>query len=341
MVDSTVTLPPSSAECKIGILHLKRYWHRYQLIKAGRLAPDTYQEEWATDTTLLAALGLGLEQTIKHIYNSQESFEAFETWVSTLINPAVSKVKIQAFNQQISQYTTQTKDEYIEKVISDEDLNFWNENGYLIIRNAVPKEDCIKTVDLICDFIQIKKDDPTTWYHAHPERQGIMIQLFQHPLLDKNRRSDKIRKVFEMLWGRKDIWVNADRVGFNPPETEVWKFPGPGMHWDVSLSLPIPFGLQGILYLTDTAANQGAFTLVPGFQNKIESWLKNLPPDYHPRKINIQSLKPIPISANAGDFIIWHQALPHGSSPNTSLLPRYVQYINYAPANMEFNNIWI
>ncbi|WP_220472639.1 phytanoyl-CoA dioxygenase family protein [Spirosoma foliorum] len=46
------------------------------------------------------------------------------------------------------------------------------------------------------------------------------------------------------------------------------------------------------------------------------------------------------IAANAGDFIIWHQALPHGSSPNRSREPRFVQYINYAPSNIEVNPDW-
>lgn len=334
-------LPPSTDDCKLGILHLKRYWQRYQLIKAGQLAPDAYQDEWITDTTLLAALGLGLEQTVKHIYNSQESFESFENWVADVVNPEDVQEKIRAFNLQILQQTQQVNNDKVEKVLTEEELLFWDENGYLIIRNAVPAEDCEKTVDLICDFIQIKKDDPATWYHPHPAKQGIMVQLFQHPLLDKNRRSDKIRKVYEQLWGRKDIWVNADRVGFNPPETDYWKFPGPGMHWDVSLALPIPFGLQGILYLADTAANQGAFTLVPGFQNKIESWLKNLPEDTNPRNTDIHSLGTLPVAAQAGDFIIWHHALPHGSSPNTSSVPRFVQYINYSPADMEVRDKWI
>ncbi|HEX4877389.1 MAG TPA: phytanoyl-CoA dioxygenase family protein [Chitinophagaceae bacterium] len=334
-------LPPSTDDCKLGILHLKRYWQKYQLIKSGQLAPDAYQDEWITDTTLLAALGLGLEQTVKHIYNSQESFESFENWVADVVNPEDVQEKIRAFNLQILQQTQQVNNDKVEKVLTEEELLFWDENGYLIIRNAVPAEDCEKTVDLICDFIQIKKDDPATWYHPHPAKQGIMVQLFQHPLLDKNRRSDKIRKVYEQLWGRKDIWVNADRVGFNPPETDYWKFPGPGMHWDVSLALPIPFGLQGILYLADTAANQGAFTLVPGFQNKIESWLKNLPEHTNPRNTDIHSLGTLPVAAQAGDFIIWHHALPHGSSPNTSSVPRFVQYINYSPADMEVRDKWI
>ena len=53
--------------------------------------------------------------------------------------------------------------------------------------------------------------------------------------------------------------MNVDQAGFNPPERPGWKFPGPYLHWDVSLAQPVPFGVQGILYLADTAADQGAF----------------------------------------------------------------------------------
>jgi ectoine hydroxylase-related dioxygenase (phytanoyl-CoA dioxygenase family) len=34
------------------------------------------------------------------------------------------------------------------------------------------------------------------------------------------------------------------------------------------------------------------------------------------------------IAAKEGDLIIWHQALPHGNSPNRAGFPRLVQYLN-------------
>jgi ectoine hydroxylase-related dioxygenase (phytanoyl-CoA dioxygenase family) len=108
----------------------------------------------------------------------------------------------------------------------------------------------------------------------------------------------------------------------------------------VSLELPIPFGLQGLLYLSDTREDQGAFTLVPGFQNKIEAWINSLPPGTNPRTENLYALGPKSIAANAGDFILWHQALPHGSSPNTAALPRLVQYINYMPIDAGVKDKW-
>lgn len=341
MSDSISTLSPSSAMGRLGIMHLKRYWEKGQLRKTGKLAHDALFQEWNSDNALLAALGLGLEQTIIQVYNAPGDFAAFEDWVEATIKDGYDQEKVNSFNEFIVSQSITADKNNIESVLSEADLDFWNRNGYIIIRDAVPKEDCEASVQLICDFLEINKDDASTWYQPHPGRQGIMVQFFQHSLLEKNRQSSKIRKVYEQIWGRKDIWVNTDRVGFNPPETDFWKFPGPRMHWDVSLQLPIPFGLQGILYLADTAANQGAFTLVPGFHNQVESWLHSLPPGADPRRENIDELGPVPIAANAGDFIIWHHALPHGSSPNTSSIPRYVQYINYAPLDMEVRENWI
>jgi ectoine hydroxylase-related dioxygenase (phytanoyl-CoA dioxygenase family) len=330
---------------EVGILsikHLKRYWHKHCLIRSGQVQQKNLPEEWNTDIAMIAALSLGLEQITKYLYSENPSFETFENWVLDVNNQILNISKIEQFNLFIDSMSIKKIDAVeSEKIFSEEEINFWNENGYLILRNAISKDDCENTIAAICDFIEIDRYDKATWYNPHPARQGIMVQLFQHPILEKNRNSPLIRRAYEQLWQRKDIWVNTDRVGFNPPETETWKFPGPRLHWDVSLKMPIPFGLQGILYLADTAYNQGAFSLVPGFHNKIENWLNNLPANAHPRHEDIYSLGVVPIVANAGDFIIWHHALPHGSSANSSTQPRFVQYLNYEPLDAFQQDEWI
>ncbi len=339
-MQNEITLPSSKEIGSLGILHLKRYWQKCQLKKANILDPNAFAEEWNDDITLLAVLGIGLEQTVKYIYNSASNFESFEQWILSVNNQLLDIEKIKTFNTSIAEYQLPVNDK-IENVIAATDIDFWNENGYVVIRNAVSIHDCKATVNLICNFLEIDEHDASTWYKPSKHKQGIMVQLFQDVQLEKNRQSLLIRKAYEQLWQRKDIWVNADRVGFNPPETAAWKFPGPNLHWDVSLHQPIPFGLQGILYLTDTKANQGAFSLVPGFHNKIASWLSLLPTNANPRNENLYQLGVKGIEANAGDFIIWHHALPHGSSINTSDKPRFVQYINYAPKDAEVSDKWI
>lgn len=320
-------------------MHLKRYWQKIQAQKQGLLSGDSYAEEWNIDQVLLSALNLGLEQTLVYINNSATDFEELEHWIIEVNGGSLPYDKIELFNKALT-YKPETGDT-IEQVLTDEELAFWDENGYLIIPGVISKNDCEDAVQAICNYIDVDLANPATWYHSHPAKQGVMVQLFQHDALDNNRKSEKIRKVYEQLWNRKDLWLNTDRAGFNPPITDSHPYRGFPLHWDVSLELPIPYGLQGILYLTDTAANQGAFTLVPGFHKKIDAWLTSLPEEVNPRDTDIHTLGTKPIAANAGDFIVWHHALPHGSSPNTAHSPRIVQYINYRPINMEIKKKWV
>jgi len=332
-----LTLASSTEVGKLGIMHLKRYWSKSLLKRMGTLKFDEYIEEGHLDKTLLYALGLGLEQTSVYIFNTAPSFDQFEDWiVETAGYPTAQTTE--RFNQVIK--GEPEKQGSIPQVLSADDISFFEEHGYIIIKNAVPKEDCEKTIDVICRYIGIDRHDPSTWYNNNQARQGIMVQLFQDPVMQRNRDSIKIRQAYEQLWQRTDLWVSADRVGFNPPETSMWRFPGPHLHWDVSLQLPIPFGLQGLLYLADTEENQGAFSLVPGFQHKISDWINGLPEGADPRTEDLDALGRKYIAANAGDFIIWLKALPHGSSPNTSTKPRYVQYINYNPAKLNIAKEW-
>jgi len=337
---SNLYITPSSETGSLNVMHLKRYWNKSILKREGKLPAGSLHDEWTMDTTLLKVLGLGLEQTMMYVYQESPSFEQFETWIIRVSGtPHAEKVK--QFNRLCSGGGAAKNDPSGAEVLTAGDLSFWEENGYVIIKNAISKADCDETIRVICDHIGIDRDAPGTWYNDHPSRQGIMVQFFQHPLLEKNRNSDRIRIAYEQLWKRTDLWVNTDRVGFNPPETELYRFPGPRLHWDASIIQPMPFGTQGILYLADTTANQGAFTLVPGFQNRISEWLKNLPEGANPRQQDMYALGATPIAANAGDFILWHQALPHGSSPNTSTVPRFVQYINYEPFDYKENAVWL
>jgi len=326
---------------KLQVMHLKRYWNKSILKREGKLQPGSFHEEWKKDTTLLTVLGLGLEPTMQYLYQIVPSFEQFENWILEVAGGTDAE-RINQFNQLFTaKKTTDNVSERHYELLTKDDIDFWGENGYIIIREAVSRECCDMAIEALCNFIEIDRYDDNTWYNDHPAKQGIMVQLFQHPALEQNRKACKIRKAFEDIWSRNDIWGNTDRVGFNPPETATHKFRGPHLHWDASLHLPIPFGTQGILYLADTAENQGAFTLVPGFQNRIEEWLRSLPPGTNPRNENLYALGAKPIAANAGDLIIWHKALPHGSSPNTSTLPRFVQYINYEPVDVQESDIWI
>jgi ectoine hydroxylase-related dioxygenase (phytanoyl-CoA dioxygenase family) len=337
-----ISLPESTHLSALGIMHLKRYLHKCLLDRENKLGPEIKQREWVTDNTLLNALGLELAQTLSFIYRQCPSIEQMENWVIETVG-APASATIQRFNSFITHGSQPVfRDAYTsEAVLNSEDIEHWNQQGYVILRDAVSKSDCAEAVQAICRFLDVDEHDPATWDNNHLKVNGIKVNMFRHPAIDKLRSSERIRIAFEQLWSRKDIWLKTDSTGFNPPANMAWSYQGHKLHWDTSLQMPIPFSTQGILYLTDTSADQGALAVVPGFHHQIDEWLSSLPPGANPREQDLEQLGAEKIAANTGDLIIWHQALPHGSTPNRSNKPRFVQYINYLPADREIRTGWI
>lgn len=330
----------------LGVFHLKRLWSSAMLSRNGQTVIK-HEDEWRFDRTVMFGLGLALEDTFQYLYQNAPTFEEFEQWILEINGGSIAPKQIERINATLDgkEYGEELKIwfhkiEADEDVLSENDLAFWEENGYVILRDAVTKEEAKAAETAVWEFLCKNPEDPDTWYGGSKKTQGIMVQQFHHEAFRANRNSPRIHKAFAQLWGTVDLWAAIDRVSFNPPERfPDWQFPGPRLHWDMSLELPLHFGIQGILYLTDTSKEQGAFTCIPAFHKRIESWLKSLPKDKDPRCESFEG-EATPIAANAGDLIIWHQALPHGSSPNRADYPRIVQYVNMLPNKRDYNDEW-
>ena len=216
-----------------------------------------------------------------------------------------------------------------EPVLSEADHAHFAEHGYVVIPDAVPPEQCRAAAAAVWEAVG---DEPDSWYGTGELQRKIMVGLYQHEALEANRCSYRIHRAFAELWGSERLRYTTDRVSFNPPERPDHLFQGPDIHWDVEFDqIPLPFGLQGLLYLTDTAAEQGAFACVPGFHRRFDEWYAELPEGSDPNAQDFDAWGLKPIAGRAGDFILWHHALPHGPTPNRHHLPRLVQYIKLYP----------
>jgi hypothetical protein len=318
---------------RLGILHLKEFWERH----SGCRPKGGEGGDWVADNTLLSGLRLGIRETLAQLHSTTPTLEQFEAWILEKNGGALDPGRIRRLNVALSGGRPDTSgiDDSEPFPLAGEDLDFWHENGYVVVHDAVSQEQCRAAAQAIYDFLGLDPEQPDTWY-GH----DIWVPLLHHPAFWTNRESPRIHRAFAQLWGRPDLWVSVDQGGFNPPERPGWSFSGQGLHFDVSLELPVPFGVQGILYLTDTAANQGAFRCVPGFHRRIGTWLKSLPPDADPRTEDLEKFGAVPIPGRAGDLVIWHQALLHASSPNRATRPRVVQYIRMLPSQWEYNPRW-
>lgn len=336
-------LPPPTETGLLGVYQLKRAWARQRARHRGVF--DSDQRDFTLDHLVFDALGIGLEQTLQHLGRTALSFEEFERWIVATTS-GVPERQVARINAAIAgtDYPADIRDwlaavEAAEPALSADDLAFWDEHGYVILHDAVPEDTRVAATQAVLDYVGARLDEPDSWYR--PSSRSIMVQFFQHPAFTANRRSPRIHKAFAQLFGTADLWVSTDRVGFNPPERDGWMFPGPHLHWDVSLHQPMPLAASGILYLIDTPADQGGFTLVPGFHRRIGDWLAHLPPGADPRQQNLYALGPTPIAGRAGDLVIWHDALPHGASPNRGRMPRIVQYIRMYPTERKVADVWL
>lgn len=329
----------------LGIFHLRRYWAKRLLEVEHSLDRDIVRNEEGLDFNLMQGLGLGIVEPLEYLFQRRPDYAAFEQWIAQKLGGVPDSALVNRLNNMVVAHLKQPHRDYpitgakIEApVLSGEDLEFWSENGYVVLRNAVPIEDCRAAEAAIFDYLGMDPKNPVSWYDG---KHSFWVPLFQHPALNKNRAAPRIQKAFEQLWGTDDLWVTVDRSSLNRPERGNIDISGPsGLHWDVSLALPMPFGVQGILYLCDTVAEQGAFRCVPGFHRRLTPWLEALEPGQNPRVQDLESLGPVPIAGRAGDFILWHHALPHGSSRNFAHYPRVVQYIKMFPHDRGINPDW-
>jgi hypothetical protein len=294
------------------------------------------------EQVLLDTLGLGLEQTLQFLRIETPGFAQFLDWIERVAG-AADPVAVARYHALLD--GTPPPAETVSRLaaidarppaLDTEAIAHWEKHGYVILRGAISAEEADAAAALLWSEVGARPDAPESWYGAR--LQGLMVQRFQHPALEAARRSPRVHKAFAQLWGTSDLWMRVDRMSFSAPERADHVFRAPRLHWDVSLVRPIPFATQGILYLTDTAEDQGALELVPGFHHRIDAWLDRLG-DANPRQVDLSG-EAVRVAAGAGDLIIWRPDLPHGASPNRSDRPRLAQYVNmYSPA-METRAEW-
>jgi len=301
---------------------LETLWKRTQ--EPTRFSTGENTHTWNNEMKTLYQLGISMEDTLQYLYFEKPDLETFKIWIDT----RQKKENIESEN-------------LTGEVLSKEDLQFWNKNGYVIVKNAISKKDCEDTQKAIWDYLKMNPDKKETWYVRHENQKGLMLNFSDHETLNKNRFSPRIKKAYEQLYNSTKIYKTIDKVSFNPPETKDFSFLGSALHWDTSLKQPITFGLQGLLYLTDCGIHDGAFHCVPGFHNQIYRWLDDLEPNENPREKALKTLQPLPITGNAGDFIIWDNRLPHCASPNNGETPRMVQYLTYLPDDYNTSGEWL
>lgn len=86
---------------------------------------------WAEEVAFLYQSGISIEVAIAYLYSEKPSLDQFTLWIQQ-----------QTKSNLISSEKT-------ENVLSAEDLAFWNQNGYIVVKNVISKDDCENTRNAI------------------------------------------------------------------------------------------------------------------------------------------------------------------------------------------------
>ena len=227
------------------------------------------------------------------------------------------------------------------RVLSEADWQFWKENGYIVIKQAVPREQADRLANFLWAFEEKDPNDPSTWY-APPRAEmkmkelagSGMVELYNHQYEWDNRQMQRVYDAFVDIWGTEKLWVTIDRANLNLPLRPEDTFKG-FIHWDYDPETR-PQNVQGVLALADqNDENMGGFQCIPELYRNYDTWKLTQPEDRNRFKPDTTGLedKLVKVKMDAGDLLIFNSTQPHGIRPNRSgNKVRIAQYISMMPA---------
>ena len=227
------------------------------------------------------------------------------------------------------------------RVLTEEDWKFWVENGYIVIKNAIPREQAQTTADFLREFDEKDPNDPETWYavpRAEMKMKELtgtgMVEVYNNQHLWNNRQTQRVYDAFVDIWGTEKLWVTIDRANLNFPQRPGENKKG-FIHWDYDPETR-PQNVQGVLALADqTDENMGGFQCIPWLYRNYDTWKLTQPEDrdhFQPDTTGLED-KIVKVKMEAGDLLIFNSTQPHGIRPNKSgNKVRIAQYISMMPA---------
>jgi len=212
--------------------------------------------------------------------------------------------------------------------ITPEQMRSFAERGYVVVRNAVPKELIEAASREVDDLIQ--RDPPPSGHRGFHFYWGSPSSDTD-PLLALLQASSAVELATSLVSPLKLAKPDQLQISLNIP---VWNHRPGGPHLD-GPTPPEPSGRPGTftmlagIFLTDQAAvDMGNLWVWPGSHHAAAAYLRERGPDAifeiaHP---NYPMAPPEQITGRAGDLYLGHYLLGHNMGGNTSALTRRVVY---------------
>ena len=226
-------------------------------------------------------------------------------------------------------------------MIGEQDVTFYNENGYLVVSNVLSADDVAELRQVTEKFVEDARhvsehnviyDLEDSHSPAEPRVRRIKTPHAHHEAYARMVAHPNILAVLQKLWGpsiRFDVSkLNLKAAGYGAPVEwhQDWAF-YPHSNQDV---------LAVGIYLDDCGPENGPMMVLPGSH-------KGPVYDHHaqgyfcgamdPTQCDLDFEKAVPLMGPAGTMTIHHARLVHGSAYNTSNKPRRFLLQSYAAAD--------
>ena len=103
------------------------------------------------------------------------------------------------------------------RVLSPQNIADFEQNGYLVLPDAVPPQNLRAVIDAMFDFLGMDENNPDDWYRL-PLTPGGMVEMYQHQALWNNRQNERVYGAFADLLQTENLWVTIDRANLKPPQ---------------------------------------------------------------------------------------------------------------------------
>jgi hypothetical protein len=229
-------------------------------------------------------------------------------------------------------------------VLTDEQLEEFDEQGFVIIRGALSAEDAEAYRQSILSMMPSNLEIPTVWrsYDGRIKPMaGPNRQTFDTPELLPLMTNEKLYGAACQLLGSTALRVRDGSIGITIRNDAHSDQPlSQTLHLDASVPATaddFTFEQQelqvgGCYYLTDVEPNGGGIHVVPGGHKIVEAEARaaggggrHLHQDWK----QIKHLESVEVTGKAGDFALLHHLMPHGASHNRNSTARVAYFVRW------------
>ncbi|MCS6859134.1 MAG: phytanoyl-CoA dioxygenase family protein [Abditibacteriales bacterium] len=226
-------------------------------------------------------------------------------------------------------------------MLSQAQINFYNENGFLVVEDVFPMDVVEEARAVVEDFVEKSRTvtEHTDVYDLEPGHspQAPRVRRLKnpvaiHPIFDRMARSDKLLDIVADLIG-PDIRLHGSKLNMKAAAY------GSPVEWHQDFAF-YPHTNDDLLavgiYLDDCTTENGCMLMIPG-SHRWEIL------DHHQdgvfvgavdvKRWGIDTSSAVPIVARAGGISLHHCRTLHGSATNTSPKPRRLFLLELAAAD--------